>query len=167
MIDSTIVLAPSTPQARARSKGAKPRAWPVSRRPEHQIHAHRALGLPVRLIASPASANDIAFAHDLIDASRPGPPSPTRLRRRSPRRKDRRGRRRSRHPRPSATAGSSATTTPTSTRRNRIERSTHAQAVRRVATRYDKLFANFMGFVKLAQSLSGSNSKTSLRPRTL
>jgi transposase len=33
-----------------------------------------------------------------------------------------------------------------------------AQLLRRVTTRYDKLLANFMGFLKLAAIASGSNS---------
>jgi putative transposase len=37
-----------------------------------KIHpAGDALGLPVRLIASPGQRNDIAFAHDLIDCLQP------------------------------------------------------------------------------------------------
>lgn len=51
----------------------------------------------------------------------------------------------------SATARSNVPTTLTSTKRNIIERFFNKlKQFRRVATRYDKLLANFMGFVKLA-----------------
>ena len=118
-----------------------------------KIHAAtEALGLPVRLIASPGQRNDIAFAHHLIDGFETGatladkgydadhlasriaengaeviiPPKRNRKVQRS-------------------------YDTDLYKERNRIERFfSKLKHFRRVATRYDKLLANFMGFVKLA-----------------
>lgn len=118
-----------------------------------KIHAAGdALGLPVRLIASPGQRNDIAFAHELIDGFEPGstiadkgydanhlidkivelhtavviPPKRNR--------KDQR-----------------PYDADLYKERNIIERFFNKlKQFRRVATRYDKLVANFMGFVKLA-----------------
>lgn len=118
-----------------------------------KIHAAGdALGLPVRLIASPGQRNDIAFAHELIDGLQPScaiadkgydanhlvdkivemqatvviPPKRNR--------KDQR-----------------PYDADLYKERNIIERFFNKlKQFRRVATRYDKLLANFMGFVKLA-----------------
>ena len=118
-----------------------------------KIHAAtEALGLPVRLIGSPGQRNDIALAHDLIDglaadiaiadkgydadhlAARIADAGtevviPPRRNRTNPRAYD----------------------ADLDKERNRIERFFNKlKHFRRVATRYDKLLANFMGFVKLA-----------------
>ena len=118
-----------------------------------KIHvATEALGLPVRLIGSPAQRNDIAFAHDLIggikadvaiaDKGYDADHLADRI----------------------AQAGIEVVIPPKQNRklqrrydvdlykeRNRIERFfSKLKQFRRVATRYDKLLANFMGFVKLA-----------------
>lgn len=118
-----------------------------------KIHAAGdALGLPVRLIASPGQHNDIAFAHELIDGFEAGatiadkgydanhlidkivelraaviiPPKRNR--------KDQR-----------------PYDAELYKERNIIERFfSKLKQFRRVATRYDKLLVNFMGFVKLA-----------------
>jgi len=118
-----------------------------------KIHAAvEALGLPVRLIASPGQRNDIAFAHDLIDgidaqaAIADKGYDADHLANRI------------------AEAGAEVVIPPKRNRkvqrpydadlykeRNRIERFFgKLKQFRRVATRYDKLLANFMGFVKLA-----------------
>lgn len=118
-----------------------------------KIHAAtEALGLPVRLIASPGQRNDIAFAHDLIDGIKAeaaiadkGYDADHLVDR-------------------VAKAGAEVVIPPKRNRRvqrdydadlykerNRIERFFNKlKQFRRVATRYDKLLANFMGFVKLA-----------------
>jgi putative transposase len=118
-----------------------------------KIHAAtEALGLPIRLIGSPGQRNDIAFAHDLIDgidadvaiadkgydadhlADRIADSGaevviPPKRNRKAPRPCD----------------------ADLYKERNRIERFFNKlKQFRRVATRYDKLLANFMGFVKLA-----------------
>jgi putative transposase len=118
-----------------------------------KIHAAtEALGLPVRLIGSPGQRNDIAFAHDLIDGFNAdaaigdngydADPLVDRI----------------------AEAGTEVVIPPKRNRkiqrpydtdlykeRNRIERFFNKlKQFRRVATRYDKLLANFIGFVKLA-----------------
>jgi putative transposase len=118
-----------------------------------KIHAAcEALGLPIRLIGSPGQRNDIALAHDLIDGfeaqalladkgydadhlcdriEKAGidvviPPK--------------RNRKTQRH-----------YDNELYKERNRVERFfAKLKQFRRVATRYDKLLANFMGFVKLA-----------------
>ena len=108
--------------------------------------------MPIRLIGSPGQRNDIAFAHDLIDGIQADaaiadkgydaghliekiaeadckvviPPKRNRKEQRS-------------------------YDTELYKERNRIERFFNKlKQFRRVATRYDKLLANFMGFVKLA-----------------
>jgi putative transposase len=118
-----------------------------------KIHAAtEALGLPVRLIASPGQRNDIAFAHELIDgidteaAIADKGYDADHLANRI------------------AAAGAEIVIPPKRNRkvqrpydadfykeRNRIERFFgKLKQFRRVATRYDKLLVNFMGFVKLA-----------------
>ena len=118
-----------------------------------KIHAASdALGNPVRLIASPGQRNDIAFAHELVDGFEAEATIADkgydadhlcdRL----------------------AQTGADVVIPPKRNRkvqrpydthlykeRNRIERFfNRLKQFRRVATRYDKLLANFMGFVKLA-----------------
>ena len=118
-----------------------------------KIHAAGdALGNPIRLIGSPGQRNDIGFAHDLVDGFNAGatiadkgydadhlvdrivqtattaviPPKPNRKVQR-PYDAD------------------------LYKERNFIERFFNKlKQFRRVATRYDKLLVNFMGFVKLA-----------------
>jgi putative transposase len=118
-----------------------------------KIHAAtEALGLPLRLIGTPGQRNDIAFAHDLIDglaaevAIADKGYDADHLAERI------------------AAAGTEVVIPPRRNRtyrrpydtdlykeRNRIERFFNKlKQFRRVATRYDKLLANFMGFVKLA-----------------
>jgi putative transposase len=118
-----------------------------------KIHAAtEALGLPLRLIGSPGQRNDIAFAHDLIEGIQAdvaiadkGYDADHLVQR-------------------VAEAGTAVVIPPKRNRkiqrpynadlykeRNRIERFfNRLKQFRRVATRYDKLLANFMGFVKLA-----------------
>ena len=118
-----------------------------------KIHAAGdALGNPVRLIGSPGQRNDIAFAHELIegfiadvtiaDKGYDADHLCDRI----------------------AVTGSEVVIPPKRNRtlqrlydadlykeRNVIERFFNKlKQFRRVATRYDKLLANFMGFVKLA-----------------
>ena len=118
-----------------------------------KVHAAGdALGIPVRLIGSPGQRNDIAFAHELVDGfaadatiadkgydadhlcdriTETGgevviPPKRNRTVKRS-------------------------YDADLYKERNIIERFFNKlKQFRRVATRYDKLLANFMGFVKLA-----------------
>jgi putative transposase len=118
-----------------------------------KIHAAtEALGLPLRLIGTPGQRNDIAFAHELIDglaaevAIADKGYDADHLAERI------------------ADAGTEVVIPPRRNRtyrraydedlykeRNRIERFFNKlKQFRRVATRYDKLLANFMGFVKLA-----------------
>lgn len=111
-----------------------------------------ALGLPVRLIGSPGQRNDIAFAHDLID----GIDAEVAIADKgydADHLADR-----------IAEAGTELVIPPKRNRkvqraydaelykeRDRIERFFNKlKQFRRVATRYDKLPATFMGFVKLA-----------------
>ena len=118
-----------------------------------KIHAASdALGNPVRLIGSPGQRNDIAFAHELVDGFEAGATIADkgydadhlcdRL----------------------AQADTEVVIPPKRNRkvqrpcdvhlykeRNLIERFFNKlKQFRRVATRYDKLLTNFMGFVKLA-----------------
>jgi len=118
-----------------------------------KIHAAtEALGLPVRLIATPGQRNDIAFAHELVegieaeaflaDKGYDADHLCNRI----------------------AESGAKVVIPPKRNRntqrvydaelykeRNHIERFFNKlKQFRRVATRYDKLLANFMGFVKLA-----------------
>ena len=117
------------------------------------IHAAaEALGLPIHLICSPGQRNDIAFAHDLIDGfeamailADKGYDADHLCERITrvgahlvipPRRNQKVHR---------------AYNAELYKERNRIERFFNKlKQFRRVATRYDKLLANFMGFVKLA-----------------
>ena len=118
-----------------------------------KIHAAtEALGLPVRLIASPGQRNDIALAHELVE----GIEADALLADKgydADHLCDR-----------TAEAGTKVVIPPKRNRkvqraydadlykeRNIIERFFNKlKQFRRVATRYDKLLANFMGFVKLA-----------------
>jgi transposase len=118
-----------------------------------KIHAAGdALGNPVRLLASPGQRNDIAFAHDLVDGFQPDATIadkgydanhlidsidavgarvviPPKRNRNEQRQYD----------------------TDLYKERNIIERFFNKlKQFRRIATRYDKLLANFIGFVKLA-----------------
>lgn len=110
------------------------------------------MGLPVRLIATPGQRNDIAFAHDLID----GIEADVAI---ADKGYD------ADHLADRITGdGIEVVIPPKRNRkvqrdydaelykeRNRIERFFNKlKQFRRVATRYDKLLANFMGFVKLA-----------------
>lgn len=118
-----------------------------------KIHAAtEALGLPVRLIGTPGQRNDITAAHDLVDGFDAG----TLLADKGydaghlieklekagteiviPPKRDRKAQR--------------AYDTALYKERNHIERFFNKlKQFRRVATRYDKLLTNFMGFVKLA-----------------
>lgn len=118
-----------------------------------KIHvAGDALGNPVRLIASPGQRNDIAFAHELVEAIEPKATLADK------------GYDADHLVDSIARTGAKAVIPP---KRNRkVQRSYDAELYkerniierffnklkhfRRVATRYDKLLANFMGFVKLA-----------------
>jgi putative transposase len=118
-----------------------------------KIHAAGdALGLPVRLIGTPGQRHDIAFAHDLVegikaeallaDKGYDANHLIEKIKERGsqiviPPKRDRKIQR--------------AYDTDLYKERNRIERFFNKlKQFRRVATRYDKLLANFMGFVKLA-----------------
>jgi len=118
-----------------------------------KIHvATEALGLPVRLIASPGQRNDIAFAHDLIDGIDADATIADK------------GYDADHLVDKITDAGIDVVIPPKRNRkvqrpydsdlykeRNKIERFfSKLKQFRRVATRYDKLLANFMGFVKLA-----------------
>jgi transposase len=118
-----------------------------------KIHAAGdALGLPVRLIASPGQRNDIAFAHDLVDGFEAGATIADK------------GYDADHLHEKIAETGAEIIIPPKRNRkvqrpydthlykeRNIIERFFNKlKQFRRVATRYDKLLANFMGFVKLA-----------------
>ena len=118
-----------------------------------KIHAAtEALGLPVRLIASPGQRNDIAFAHDLIDGLEADATFADK------------GYDADHLADRIAESGAEIVIPPKRNRkvqrpydvdlykeRNRVERFfSKLKHFRRVATRYDKLLANFMGFVKLA-----------------
>ncbi|API55647.1 IS5 family transposase (plasmid) [Rhizobium leguminosarum] len=118
-----------------------------------KIHAAtEALGLPVRLIASPGQRNDIAFAHDLVDGIQAAATIADK------------GYDADHLCDKITETGADVVIPPKRNRklqrpydadlykeRNRIERFfSKLKQFRRVATRYDKLLANFMGFVKLA-----------------
>jgi putative transposase len=118
-----------------------------------KIHAAGdALGNPVRLIASPGQRNDIAFAHDLVDSFDAGATLADK------------GYDADHLCETIARSGAEVVIPPKRNRkvqrdydvelykeRNIIERFFNKlKQFRRVATRYDKLLANFMGFVKLA-----------------
>jgi putative transposase len=118
-----------------------------------KIHAAGdALGLPVRLIGTPGQRHDIAFAHELVqdieaeallaDKGYDANHLVEKMQDRGtqiviPAKQNRKTQR--------------AYDTDLYRERNRIERFFNKlKQFRRVATRYDKLLANFMGFVKLA-----------------
>ena len=118
-----------------------------------KIHAAGdALGLPVRLIGTPGQRHDIAFAHDLTQDIEAGTLLADKgydanhlvekIKKRGtqiviPARQNRKIQR--------------AYDSDLYKERNHIERFFNKlKQFRRVATRYDKLLANFMGFVKLA-----------------
>jgi transposase len=154
MIDSTIVRAHQRAAGAAGKKGANAQGLGRSRGGlSTKIHAAGdALGNPVRLIGSPGQRNDIAFAHELIEGFAPDVTIAdkgydadhlcTKI----------------------AESGGQPVIPPKRNRtfkrpydaelykeRNIIERFFNKlKQFRRVATRYDKLLANFMGFVKLA-----------------
>ena len=108
--------------------------------------------MPVRLIASPGQRNDIAFAHDLIDGIEADATIADK------------GYDADHLANRIADEGAEVVIPPKRNRkvqraydrdlykeRNRIERFfSKLKQFRRVATRYDKLLANFMGFVKIA-----------------
>ena len=118
-----------------------------------KIHAASdALGLPVRLIGSPGQRNDIAFAHDLVEGFKAEAAIADKGYDAD-------------HLHDKLTdAGATIVIPPKRNRkvqrsydrhlyreRNKIERFfAKLKQFRRVATRYDKLLVNFMGFVKLA-----------------
>ena len=118
-----------------------------------KIHAAGdALGLPVRLIGTPGQRHDIAFAHDLVedieaeallaDKGYDANHLVEKIEKRGtqiviPAKQNRKIQR--------------VYDTDLYKERNRIERFFNKlKQFRRVAARYDKLLANFMGFVKLA-----------------
>jgi len=118
-----------------------------------KIHAAGdALGLPVRLIGTPGQRHDIAFAHDLVedidaeallaDKGYDANHLVEKIEQKGaqvviPPKRDRKIQR--------------PYDIELYKERNRIERFFNKlKQFRRVATRYDKLLANFMGFVKLA-----------------
>jgi putative transposase len=118
-----------------------------------KIHAAGdALGNPLRLIASPGQRNDIAFAHDLVDGLVADAAIADK------------GYDADHLCAKIAETGAAIVIPPKRNRkvqrtydqelykeRNLIERFFNKlKQFRRVATRYDKLLANFMGFVKLA-----------------
>ncbi|WP_292244132.1 IS5 family transposase [Mesorhizobium sp.] len=113
--------------------------------------ATEALGLPVRLIGSPGHRNDIALAHDLVDGFQAEAALPIRdtmpiicdriVKARAkigiPPKRNRKVQR--------------DYNAELYKERNPIERFFNKlKQFRRVATRYDKLLNNFMGFIKLA-----------------
>jgi putative transposase len=118
-----------------------------------KIHAAAdALGLPVRLIGTPGQRHDIAFAHDLVEDIEAGALLADKgydanhliekMEKRGtqvviPPKRDRKIQR--------------AYDTELYKERNHIERFFNKlKQFRRVATRYDKLLTNFLGFVRLA-----------------
>ena len=118
-----------------------------------KIHAAGdALGNPIRLIGSPGQRNDIAFAHDLVDGFDAGVTIADK------------GYDADHLIERIVQTGTTAVIPPKRNRkvqrpydadlykeRNIIERFFNKlKQFRRVATRYDKLLVNFMGFVKLA-----------------
>ncbi|MFF0953207.1 IS5 family transposase [Rhizobium leguminosarum] len=155
MIDSTIVRAHQHAAGARKVKGG-PDAQGLGRSRgglSTKIHAAtEALGLPVRLIASPGQRNDIAFAHDLVDGIQAAATIADK------------GYDADHLCDKITETGADVVIPPKRNRklqrhydadlykeRNRIERFFNKlKQFRRVATRYDKLLANFMGFVKLA-----------------
>ncbi|MBY5697540.1 IS5 family transposase [Rhizobium leguminosarum] len=155
MIDSTIVRAHQHAAGARKVKGG-PDAQGLGRSRgglSTKIHAAtEALGLPVRLIASPGQRNDIAFAHDLVDGIQAAATIADK------------GYDADHLCDKITETGADVVIPPKRNRklqrpydadlykeRNRIERFfSKLKQFRRVATQYDKLLANFMGFVKLA-----------------
>ncbi|MBY5588130.1 IS5 family transposase [Rhizobium leguminosarum] len=155
MIDSTIVRAHQHAAGARKVKGG-PDAQGLGRSRgglSTKIHAAtEALGLPVRLIASPGQRNDIAFAHDLVEGIQAAATIADK------------GYDADHLCDKITETGADVVIPPKRNRklqrpydadlykeRNRIERFFNKlKQFRRVATRYDKLLANFMGFVKLA-----------------
>jgi putative transposase len=118
-----------------------------------KIHAASdALGNPLRLIASPGQRNDIAFAHELVDGFQVNAAMADK------------GYDADHLHDKIASAGAQVVIPPKRNRkiqraydrdlykeRNLIERFFNKlKQFRRIATRYDKLLVNFIGFVKLA-----------------
>jgi putative transposase len=142
------------PLAPAKQKGADAQGLGRSRGGlSTKIHAAGdALGNPVRLIGSPGHRNDIAFAHELVDGFKAGAAIADK------------GYDADHLCESLAQAGADVVIPPKRNRkvqrsydvhlykeRNLIERFFNKlKQFRRVATRYDKLLVNFMGFVKLA-----------------
>ncbi|WP_156665854.1 IS5 family transposase [Rhizobium bangladeshense] len=155
MIDSTIVRAHQHAAGARKVKGG-PDAQALGRSRgglSTKIHAAtESLGLPVRLIASPGQRNDIAFAHDLVEGIQAAATIADK------------GYDADHLCDKITETGADVVIPPKRNRklqrhydadlykeRNRIERFFNKlKQFRRVATRYDKLLANFMGFVKLA-----------------
>ncbi|MDE2329162.1 MAG: IS5 family transposase [Bradyrhizobium sp.] len=155
MIDSTIVRAHQHAAGARKVKGG-PDAQGLGRSRgglSTKVHAAtEALGLPVRLIGSPGQRNDIAFAHDLIDGFEAEVTIADK------------GYDADHLCEKIAETGAEIVIPPKRNRkvqrdydaelykeRNQIERFFNKlKQFRRVATRYDKLLENFMGFVKLA-----------------
>ncbi|MBY3052369.1 IS5 family transposase [Rhizobium laguerreae] len=155
MIDSTIVRAHQHAAGARKVKGG-PDAQGLGRSRgglSTKIHAAtESLGLPVRLIASPGQRNDIAFAHDLVEGIQAAATIADK------------GYDADHLCDKITETGADVVIPPKRNRklqrhydadlykeRNRIERFFNKlKQFRRVATRYDKLLANFMGFVKLA-----------------
>ncbi|HST93018.1 MAG TPA: IS5 family transposase [Brevundimonas sp.] len=155
MIDSTIVRAHQHAAGARREKGG-PDAQGLGRSRgglSTKIHAAtEALGLPVRLIGSPGQNNDITVAHDLVEGFDAKATIADK------------GYDADHFCDGLAETGTEIVIPPKRNRkiqrsydvelykeRNRIERFfARLKQYRRVATRYDKLLANFMGFVKIA-----------------
>ncbi|MBY3417228.1 IS5 family transposase [Rhizobium laguerreae] len=155
MIDSTIVRAHQHAAGARKVKGG-PDAQGLGRSRgglSTKIHAAtESLGLPVRLIASPGQRNDIAFADDLVEGIQAAATIADK------------GYDADHLCDKITETGADVVIPPKRNRklqrhydadpykeRNRIERFFNKlKQFRRVATRYDKLLANFMGFVKLA-----------------
>ncbi|MBY3246960.1 IS5 family transposase [Rhizobium laguerreae] len=155
MIDSTIVRAHQHAAGARKVKGG-PDAQGLGRSRgglSTKIHAAtESLGLPVRLIASPGQRNDIAFAHDLVEGIQAAATIADK------------GYDADHLCDKITETGADVVIPPKRNRklqrhydadlykeRNRIERFFNKlKQFRRIATRYDKLLANFMGFVKLA-----------------
>lgn len=155
MIDSTIVRAHQHAAGARREKGGRIAQGLGRSRGglSTRIHAAcEALGLPVRLIATPGQRNDIAFDHKLVEdidadalLADKGYDANHLIEK-------------------MAECGTDVVIPPRQDRRvqrhydadlykecNKIERFFNKlKQFRRVATRYDKLLVNFMGFVKLA-----------------
>ncbi|QHW28166.1 IS5 family transposase (plasmid) [Rhizobium leguminosarum bv. viciae 248] len=155
MIDSTIVRAHQHAAGARKVKGGGDAQGLGRSRGGLSTKIHAAtesLGLPVRLIASPGQRNDIAFAHDLVEGIQAAATIADK------------GYDADHLCDKITETGADVVIPPKRNRklqrhydadlykeRNRIERFFNKlKQFRRVATRYDKLLANFMGFVKLA-----------------